>query len=546
MSQDEALHILKMGYNVFLTGQAGTGKTYVLNTYIEYLKRHKIRVAVTASTGIAATHIGGATIHSWSGLGVKDELTEEDIDSLMQKERVHKNFTNTSVLIIDEVSMLSGKQLAGVEKLARAVRKNNEPFGGLQVVLVGDFFQLPPVTKGMQLPEFAFEHPVWKTLKLAQCYLTTQFRQDDARLERVLTSIREGSVDEDTVETLQERIVTTIDDTDITKLFTHNANVDTYNEKRLADIKVGSKVYIMESTGSAALVEGLKKGCLAPEHLVLKKGARVMFLKNNYEKGYVNGSIGHVVSDKGKYPIIELLDGKTIEAIPETWQIEDGGKVRAQISQIPLRLAWAITVHKSQGMSLDEAVMDLSNCFVAGQGYVALSRVRSLEGITLLGIGPMALQMDERVRDFDHRAQETSEKTSLRLESLELGEIEEKQAAFILRTGGSVKPATDEELTENTQSTYDKTLALVLQKKSLNEIAELRSVTIETVLSHVERLRSLHSALDIEYMRPDDLDIEKICHTFTKLKTTALAPVKKKLGDTFTFTDIRIARLFLE
>jgi ATP-dependent exoDNAse (exonuclease V) alpha subunit len=545
MSQDEALQILKMGYNVFLTGQAGTGKTYVLNAYIDYLKRHKIKTAVTASTGIAATHIGGLTIHSWSGLGVKESLSDEDIDALSQKERIHKHITQTKVLIIDEVSMLSGDQLAGIEKLSRVIRQNNEPFGGMQVVLVGDFFQLPPVTKG-SVPQFAFEHTVWKSLKLAICYLTTQFRQDDARLERVLASIRDGSVDEDTVETLQERIITVSDDSNTTKLFTHNVNVDTYNEKRLADITSTSKMYMMESSGSAALVESLKKGCLAPEQLVLKKGARVMFLKNNYEKGYVNGSIGHVFSDKGKYPMIELLDGKIIEALPETWQVEDGGKVRAQISQIPLRLAWAITVHKSQGMSLDEAVMDLSNCFVAGQGYVALSRVRSLEGITLLGIGNMALQMDERVRDFDHRAQETSEKTSARLESLEMREVSEKQAQFILRSGGSLEAVSDEELIKGKESTYDITLKCILQKKSLHEIAHERGLTLETIVGHIEHLRTTHTQLDIEYLKPRDADIKKIHEAFHKLATTSLSPVKNKLGEKFTFLEIRIARLFLE
>ncbi len=545
MNQDEALQILKMGYNVFLTGQAGAGKTYVINAYIDYLKRHKIRTAVTASTGIAATHVGGSTIHSWSGLGIKDNLSDEDIDALSQKERLHKNFTGTQVLIIDEVSMLSGLQLSSIEKLARYIRQDPRPFGGMQIVLVGDFFQLPPVTRGIQLPSFAFEHEVWRKLNLATCYLTTQFRQDDAQLERVLADIRSGSVDDDTVETLMSRKVQHETDDDVTKLYTHNVNVDAYNEKRLSEIKEPTKVYSMDSKGGAALVDSLKKSCLAPEQLILKKGARVMFLKNNYEKGYVNGSIGHVLTDKGRYPVIELLDGRTVEATPEEWQVEDNGKVRAMISQLPLRLAWAITVHKSQGMSLDEAVVDLSECFVPGQGYVALSRVRTLGGLTLLGLGNMALQMDDRVRDFDRRLMETSEKTALRLESLEKAEIEEKQTQFIVRSGGSIKEATDEEIKEGKQSTFEKTLNLVVQKKGFNEMAEIRSLTLDTILSHIEHLKLGGVDMDIEYLRPENLDIKKIIDTFKKLDTISLSKVKSRLGEKFSYTDIRIARLFL-
>ena len=545
MNQDEALQILKMGHNVFLTGQAGAGKTYVINAYIDYLRRHKIRTAVTASTGIAATHISGSTIHSWSGLGIKDELTDRDIDDLSQKERVSKNFTSTEVLIIDEISMLSGRQLASIEKLARYIRQRPEAFGGMQIVLVGDFFQLPPVTKGIQLPSFAFESDIWKQLRLAICYLTTQFRQDDAQLEQILASIRDGSVDQDTVDTLMERKIEHEVNEDATKLFTHNVNVDAYNEKRLAEIKSVTKVYAMDSKGGAALVESLKKSCLAPEHLALKVGARVMFLKNNYEKGYVNGSVGHVTSIKGPYPVVELLSGKKIEATPEDWQVEDNGKVRAKISQIPLRLAWAITVHKSQGMSLDEAVMDLSECFVAGQGYVALSRVRSLNGLTLLGIGNMALQMDERVRDFDHRLREISEKTVLRLESMESSELEEKQTQFVLRTGGSLKELSDDEVGEVKTSTHEKTLNLIVQKKSFEEMVEIRGVTFETIVNHVEHLKLADSSLDIEYLRPDDLNITKICETFKKLDTISLSKVKAKLGEKYSYQDIKIARLFL-
>ncbi|KKR39213.1 MAG: AAA ATPase [Parcubacteria group bacterium GW2011_GWF2_40_10] len=147
MKQKDALKILKAGKNVYLTGAAGSGKTHVLNEYISYLKNRGARAAVTASTGIAATHIGGVTIHSWSGAGIKDDLNDEDIERLIQKEYLYKKFEKTKVLIIDEVSMLSSRLFDSVERVCRAMKRSEEPFGGMQVVLSGDFFQLPPITK---------------------------------------------------------------------------------------------------------------------------------------------------------------------------------------------------------------------------------------------------------------------------------------------------------------------------------------------------------------------------------------------------------------
>ena len=148
MLQSEALDILKMGRNVFLTGPAGSGKTHVLNAYVQYLKSHAVYVAVTASTGIAATHLGGQTIHSWSGLGVRDKLTDRDIEDLMERQYLYKRFDRTKVLIIDEVSMLHHFRLDLIEWICRQMKHNEKPFGGMQIILSGDFFQLPPVTRG--------------------------------------------------------------------------------------------------------------------------------------------------------------------------------------------------------------------------------------------------------------------------------------------------------------------------------------------------------------------------------------------------------------
>ncbi|MBP9812540.1 AAA family ATPase, partial [Candidatus Gracilibacteria bacterium] len=379
MLQDEVFDILTMGYNTFLTGAAGSGKTFLVNRFIRHCHEHGIGVAVTASTGIAATHIGGMTIHSWSGMGIRDTLTQEDLEYILAREYLMKRFAKTSVLIIDEISMLGGNFLESLDILLQRARVSPEPFGGIQILLVGDFFQLPPVSRDAYV-EYAFEHPSWRSFKLAHCVLSTQFRQDQGEedaLLKILNEIRSGRVTDRSRELLESRYVP-VETEDHTELFTRNVSVDAYNKEKLDNISGDIFVFEMHSKGNEKLVESLKKGCLAPETLVLKIGARVMFVKNNFEAGYVNGSIGHIIGRKEGLPIVELEDGTMITADYASWMVEEGGKPKAEIAQIPLRLAWAITVHKSQGMTLDSAVMDLSDAFVPGQGYVALSRVRSL------------------------------------------------------------------------------------------------------------------------------------------------------------------------
>ncbi len=450
MTQEEALTILKTGANVFLTGEPGSGKTYTVNSFVKYLHENDVDVAITASTGIAATHIGGVTIHSWSGIGIKEQLTKYDLDRISSSEPIAKRVGHARVLIIDEVSMLSPETLGMVDMVCRAVKGYDEPFGGLQVVLVGDFFQLPPVQKGYRAPEqgllgggrppqFCYDAPVWSSAQFIICYLTEQFRSDDSALTDVLTALRGNTFDEMHFELIESRKYEASKvPKDIPKLYTHNAAVDTMNDTHLAAIKGESQTYLMKSFGSKPLIEGLKKGCLSPQKLVLKIGARVMCTKNNPRGNIVNGTLGVVVgyTDFDKYPIIETQEGVRVTIEPEDWVVEDNGKVRASITQIPLRLAWAITVHKSQGMSLDAAVMDLSNVFEYGQGYVALSRVRTLDGLHLLGwnrrtfeVHPHVLQRDEEFRVQSHAAQDS-------FNDMPASEVSEMHAQYLKRFSG--------------------------------------------------------------------------------------------------------------
>src|SRR3990167_11448098 len=236
MLQEESLDLLKLGKNAFLTGAAGSGKTYVLNKYIDYLKRHHVCTAVTASTGIAATHLQGMTIHSWSGIGIKDHLDKKEMDKLASNTRIKQHYEKSRVLIIDEISMLHPHQLDMVDAIAKTILKNDQPFGGLQLILCGVFFQLPPVSSSQQVVEknFAFESAAWQNSDFHICYLHEQHRQGNDLLLTILNDIRNGTAGEHTKVPLRTRYKKEpIGTTKATKLFSRNINVERINDDAL-------------------------------------------------------------------------------------------------------------------------------------------------------------------------------------------------------------------------------------------------------------------------------------------------------------------------
>lgn len=414
MEQDTALKRLKSKKNVFITGSAGSGKTYVLNKYIKYLKKKGTNVAITASTGIAATHIGGVTIHSWSGLGIRQGITDEVLESLEEKKYLWDRFDKVEVLIIDEISMLHKKNLDDVNKVLKHFKRNDKPFGGIQVILSGDFFQLPPVSSNGESnrDKFAFMANAWVEAQLNICYLTEQYRQDDERLLRLLNEIRSQECSQDTVDMLEDMKGNDFDDEmEAIKLFTHNVDVDNINDLELEKLDTKMRVYEADTQGKDTVVESLKRSVLAPDKLVLKVGAQVIFVKNNPDNGYMNGTMGKVIKfTTTGYPVVEKLDGTKITVDEMEWSINDeSGKTQGSYKQVPLRLAWAITIHKSQGMSLDRAEIDLSKTFEPGQGYVALSRVKNFEGVKLIGYNEMTLRLDPLAFMADERFQSLSD-----------------------------------------------------------------------------------------------------------------------------------------
>lgn len=419
MNQGLALEIMLSGESVFLTGPAGSGKTYVLGQFIKLAKNKGKKVSVTATTGLAATHLGGSTIHSWAGIGVHDALPSDFLNHLSKVRR--DIIEKTDILIIDEISMLHDYRLDMVDEACRLVRQKAEPFGGIQVIMSGDFFQLPPINRGdSRAGGFVVFSRVWQELDPVICYLEDQYRQDDESLIEVLGAIRAGDVRRHHAEMLLERVGLDHTDDFVTELHTVNIDVDSINNARLAEIKSEQFTYEQTTTGGANYVETLSRSVLAPAQLSLKKGAFVMAVKNSPDRKYVNGSLGTVIDFDAvtHYPVVEFMNGKVLTMIPDTWELRDGDKKRASITQIPLRLAWAITVHKSQGMTLDAARIDLRKAFVDGMGYVALSRVRSLGNIQLLGINQMALRVSDVATAIDEDLRLKSAKDTKRFASL--------------------------------------------------------------------------------------------------------------------------------
>ncbi len=558
MQQSQALAILKLGKNVFLTGEAGSGKTYLLNEYIRYLKENKVNVAVTASTGIAATHLQGSTIHAWSGIGINDSLDEKALEKLATDSRIKRNYKNTKVLIIDEISMLHAHQLDLVDQVARRILKD-KPFGGMQVVLCGDFFQLPPVTSGKMAEEklFAFESSAWADGDFQVCYLSEQHRQQNDALHEILNDIRGGRAGEHTKVPLRTRYKKEPEGgTRATLLYSRNINVDTINDRELSALPGDEKQFHMESHGYRTLVESLKKSCLASVNLRLKIGAQVMFIKNDMQGRYVNGTRCTVVGFERKngWPVVKTYDGDMIVAEPEEWKYEDHGTVRAAIRQVPLRLAWAITIHKSQGMTLDAVEVDLGDAFEPGMGYVALSRVRKLSGLKLMNLNEMALKVHPKIlaHDAEFKANSAMSENWLQAFSSEALESELLQTLNSRFEANRVKPAKKQGRKTSDKDktpTHIQTLHLLKENQNLQEIAKTRDLTLSTIIAHVEKLKDL-KLIDLNNFPTlkdfiPEKDFNMILTALSRAVDASLREIYDQFHGAYAYATIAFVRLYV-
>lgn len=392
----EFIEAANSGENIFLTGMAGTGKTTLLR---KFLDQTMARVDITAPTGVAALNVGGTTIHRWCGmmLGPQGDTTNEDYYRWLQDQpyrSIRRGFDRVrwcQTLVIDEISMLPGRQLEFIEWLFRKLRRNEEPWGGAQVIVVGDFLQLPPVRKGENTPyDWAFAHDVWKVSEFTPVILKEIRRQNEVNFIRALKATRSGLFDDTTREILRSRIKTH-PSASIPRLYTHNVQVDKWNGFMLGELDGEAIVCEGVPYGDPKNAKFIAENLICPQRLELKIGAVVMTTINEKDGAYVNGSLGTVVDVVGdiQFPSAFLVKkfggvGEIVEVRPFTWkhgkQHEDS---YAEYTQFPMRLAYAMTIHKCQGLTLDTAYVDVRAAREHGQAYVALSRVRTLEGLLL-------------------------------------------------------------------------------------------------------------------------------------------------------------------
>jgi ATP-dependent exoDNAse (exonuclease V) alpha subunit len=313
------------------------------------------------------------------------------------------------MLAIDEISMIPATILDLLDIVLKEVRRSSKPFGGVQIILFGDFLQLPPVSNQNQQQQFCFEAASWQEADIEIYCLREVFRQSDRIFVDLLNNMRFGKITEDDLELLTSRKNRIINSAiKPTIIGTHNYQIDQINKTELTKLPGVEYSFNMNASGKDDKIAFLKKNCLAPEQLILKIGAQVMMLKNTLAKeGIINGSLGVIKSfTSSGMPVVAFANGKTVTIEKEEWLVEEYNdekmmiEVKARVSQIPLMLAWAITVHKSQGMTLDAALCDLDGAFAEGQIYVALSRVKSIEGLFLQSFNPKYIKINPKVVEF--------------------------------------------------------------------------------------------------------------------------------------------------
>ncbi|KAJ0012152.1 hypothetical protein NQD34_013127 [Periophthalmus magnuspinnatus] len=391
--------------NVFFTGSAGTGKSFLLKRIIGSLPPKS--TYATASTGVAACHIGGTTLHSFAGIGSGSAPLDQCIE-LAQRPGVLQHWTSCKHLIIDEVSMVEGQYFDKLESVARSVRRSTEPFGGIQLIMCGDFLQLPPVSKGKDKANFCFQSRSWRKVIQVNMELTEVRRQTDQSFISLLQSVRVGRVTEEVTSRLLHSASHSIERDGIlaTRLCTHKDDVELTNQNKLQQLPGAARVF--EALDSdPALEKTIDVHSPVSSVLQLKVGAQVMLTKNlDVARGLVNGARGVVVSfdtQKHGYPRVRFLCGVTEVMKPERWVFKSGGGIHLSRQQLPLKLAWAISIHKSQGMTLDCVEISLARVFESGQAYVALSRARSLEGLRVMDFDPSVVRADPEVLQFYRR-----------------------------------------------------------------------------------------------------------------------------------------------
>lgn len=416
-SQQNAFDLIFEGNNVYVGGAGGTGKTRLINTLKNYYNTNtNKKLSLTSTTGISAINIQGRTLHSFAGIGLAKCSKEMLVSKVKSCPDAVSRWREIDILIIDEISMMSCDLFEKIEYVARKIRKNEELFGGLQIVLFGDFFQLTPIISEPREDKkiFCFESVLWNNVITHTIILKKIWRQTDPIYKNILNRIRKGIVKSADVEILNNRVGLNEIPNEIIKLYPINRQVEEENNREFNKINNRPYTYYPNFSGDPELINDLKfqLNQIKCSQVILKETARVMLVINlDQDANLINGSMGNIVRFVDGLPLIKFDNGCERIIDRFTWVLEDNAnkdknKKIATASQIPLILAYAISIHKSQGQTLDNAVISLNNCFAHHQVYVALSRIKELNGLYLTSFDSSKIKVSKIVKDFYKKVKE--------------------------------------------------------------------------------------------------------------------------------------------
>lgn len=532
--QARALDVLERQGNVFLTGAAGTGKSFLLEMYL----RGKPAEAfpVVASTGAAAVLVGGRTFHSFFGLGIMEGGVDETVLRALRSKKLVHRLLSACCVVIDEVSMLSGAMLQAAERIARGARNRDEPWGGLRIIAVGDFAQLPPVSPGAD-KDWAFLHPAWKESAFVPALMSTVMRTKDAEFLDILNFVRAGTVNGDVRSFLDARTGYANEDTEGTRLYAHRSSVDAYNLRRLDAIPGPPRSFETTYAGEARVLETAKRAMPIPDVLRIKEGALVMMRKNDASEArmYVNGSLGHVRRIEDELLVIELLGGDVVEVEPQKFSYLDGdGRELLAAWNFPVTLAWATTIHKAQGASLDSLIVDLASLWEPGQAYVALSRVRNAGALYVERWNPASIRAEPLVtRLYDSLAEEMQAYTPRPLFTYE-------------RHSPAPEIGEGVDVPRKAGATRQKRAALIRELLAdcapLESIVARAGVKADRVLLYIEQFIEEGLPVRLHYLLEQVPDAARIRNAFEECGTERLKPVYEALGERIPFTTLRLVR----
>lgn len=397
--QKLALDLCQSGENIFLTGGAGSGKSFVIKEFMR--KIDPKQMPILASTGAAAVLLGGRTFHSFFGLGIMEGGSKATFQRVINDTKTMKRLRQVEGVIIDEISMIPGDALMVAEALTQQAKESTLPWGGLRVIAVGDFGQLPPVTRFGQKRDWCFLTEAWKKTEFQSCVLHFNQRIQDDLFLKVLADVRDGRLSEAARNFLQDHTHDHDEDHPGTRLFPRRDLSENYNQKKLSEISEAE--YIVDSIylGEKRYIDILGKSAPVPAQLKLKVGCRILFLKNDPQKKYVNGTRGTVRHHESDHLIVQKDNGREVKIEKMSFSLLDAdGNVKASVIQYPVNLAYATTIHKSQGATLDELWCDLGSLWEPGHAYVALSRLRGPKGLHIVRWSPKSFLVDSAVQKF--------------------------------------------------------------------------------------------------------------------------------------------------